>query len=100
MNRLASTKYIAELATKEGLDTVTITKIVKSQFEFLAEVMASGDREKLEFKTLMIANLGKFASTDGRINKIKAKALLKNESIKLRERSSDSGPQASDNTGV
>jgi hypothetical protein len=71
MNRLSSINYIKEVAIKEGLSTDTVTSIVKSQFEFLIEVMDRGNRTTFEFETLMLADLGKFAATDGRIAKIK-----------------------------
>lgn len=89
MNTVRTTEFLKKQAEKYGLPLPIIKEIARSQFEFLAGVMRNGDREKLEFKTVMLQNFGKFTATNGtisRINKINETKLKKYGTTELGER--------------
>jgi nucleoid DNA-binding protein len=71
MNTLKTTEFLKRLAQQEGIPLNLVKEIVKSQFEFVVSVMKAGDREKLEFKSIMLPKFGKFTPTKGAISKIR-----------------------------
>jgi hypothetical protein len=100
MNRPASIEYIKQIAIREGLDIVTVTNIIKSQFEFLAKVLDEGDRTTFTFKTVMFANLGKFTSTPSKISKLKKLSKPRYETARVRKQQLSDQSTSTGNTGV
>lgn len=49
-------KYIREIAIKNNLDEEVVNRIVRSQFEFVREVMISGDFEPVRLHRLGVFN--------------------------------------------
>jgi len=55
-------KIIQKIAKERKLSTEVVTKIVHSQFKFVKDTMALGEKNKPEtFKTIQVTHLGKFA---------------------------------------
>ena len=73
MHKPSTTKFIKELAAKKGLTPEQVTRIVRSEFEFVAEVIKSGDRENWKFSTVLLANLGKFIALPNMINLLRTR---------------------------
>ena len=57
-------KYIREIAIKNNLDEDVVNRIVRSQFEFVKEVIASGD-----FQPIRLHHLGLFAAKPSQVDK-------------------------------
>lgn len=71
MNTAKTTEFFKTLAKERGISVTLVREIARSEFEFLAHVMKSGDRDKLEFESVMLPKFGKFTPTPGAISKIK-----------------------------
>lgn len=57
-------KYIREIAIKNNLDEDVVNRIVRSQFEFVKEVITSGD-----FQPIRLHHLGLFAAKPSQLDK-------------------------------
>jgi len=55
-------KVVQKIAKEQGLSIDIVTKIVNSQFKFVKDTMALGEKNRPEtFKTIQVTHLGKFA---------------------------------------
>lgn len=55
-------KVFQKVAKEQGLSIELVTKIVNSQFKFVKDTMALGEKNRPEtFKTIQVTHLGKFA---------------------------------------
>ena len=57
-------KYIREIAIKNNLDEDVVNRIIRSQFEFTKEVIASGD-----FSAVRLHHLGVFSAKPARLDR-------------------------------
>jgi nucleoid DNA-binding protein len=69
-----------QIAEETGLDIKQIQEIVKSQFQFVRDIMASASKNDPDsFKTINITHLGKFAIREYKVEEYYKKS-LKNDS--------------------
>ena len=55
-------KVVQKIAKEQGISIDIVTKIVNSQFKFVKDTMALGEKNRPEtFKTIQVTHLGKFA---------------------------------------
>ena len=67
-------KIYDEIAQELNVPSYLIEKVVNSQFEFVKNVMATGEKNKPEtFKTIQLTHLGKFAVRKKKIEFYKRK---------------------------
>jgi hypothetical protein len=65
-------KLIREISLSTGIPKDVVTMIVDSQFLFIREVMALGEKNKPDtFKSVNVTHLGKFATRDYMLKKYK-----------------------------
>ncbi len=67
-------KIYDEIAQELNVPSYLVEKVVNSQFEFVKNVMAKGEKNKPEtFKTIQLTHLGKFAVRKKKIEFYKRK---------------------------
>lgn len=101
MDSQSSKAFIKELANKYNLSESIVSDIVYSQFEFCADVIKNGDREKMDFKIVLLPRLGKFIVKQNSIKKaLKRTQEIKDGIIYHRRRDNKDTTTSTDNTGV
>lgn len=98
--RIRSDDYIKQIAKDEGLSVETVTAIIKSQFDFVAVKMASGDKEKDIYPSIIVKGLGRFTATEGRISKVRKLKERKNGANNNVEPGVSSTPDGNSDTRV
>ena len=59
-------KYMDETATEHGVRPSEVKEVADSMFDFVAEVMSEGDRERLDFPEIRLMKWGVFKVKPGR----------------------------------
>ena len=81
MNQFSSIKFKKELAKSKKLDIKTIDMIVESQFQFVAQVIKSGEIITPDLKTIKLPAFGRFTYTMAKVDKINKMKALHRKSI-------------------
>ena len=108
MKSKRSKAKIRQIAEQEGLTVKQVEDIVNAPFRFTAKIMASGDKEKVEFSNIRIFKFGLFIVKEGRKRYfrqhkeiIKENLKKKNEKLnRNKKQPSDNFPGSSYNQGV
>lgn len=59
-------EYIEKTANKHGVKPSQVKEVADSMFEFVADVMADGDRDSLNFPEIRLMRWGVFKVKEGR----------------------------------
>jgi nucleoid DNA-binding protein len=60
MNRITSLPFLKQLGKKHNLSVVEVKGIIRSQFEYVSEMISSSDLVNENYNNIFLAGLGRF----------------------------------------